>query len=450
MKYIIRTYCPAFALLCLASILPAAPIHQAIKAHDTKLVARIIEEEGPDALNATVASGITPLHMAAALGHMDTTSLLISGGADIMARTQNGFTPLHWAAGMNKTETTELLLDMGAAIDATAHHGITPLHWAASRDAVATVQVLIERGADITLKTTRGLTPLHWAVMKDASDSAAVLAALTVEKELDEPPPKPPKGVAPPLIAAPPADAVNTVEPGVTGSVLPVTDGAVGDEWRIDIGGERPLVFRRLPDSGLWFGQFEISNEQYRRFQPEHNSLRVQGLSLNEPHQPAVYVSWQAANAFCEWLNRHFAEKMPENFIARLPDSTEWQIAAQCGGERIYPWGNEWPPSFGNFSDISAGNAFSEWPYIDQYDDGQTTTCDVKECSRNEWGLYGMAGNVWEWCRDWYDANEENKIRLGGAWDTFQEELARIKHRGFDRPTARYDSIGFRVVLAGN
>ena len=137
----------------------------------------------------------------------------------------------------------------------------------------------------------------------------------------------------------------------------------------------------------------------------------------------------------------------PHTAENRLPSADEWQKFARCGGERIYPWGNPWPPLYGNFADESAAAVFEEWPFIAGYDDGHPVTCDVRESGRNEWGLFGVGGNVWEWTVDWYDDSEEHKVRLGGAWDTHQSELMWIDHRGFDRPAARYDSIGFRVVL---
>jgi formylglycine-generating enzyme required for sulfatase activity len=67
----------------------------------------------------------------------------------------------------------------------------------------------------------------------------------------------------------------------------------------------------------------------------------------------------------------------------------------------------------------------------------------------NEWGIYGLAGNVWEWCDDWMDnADRRLKIRKGGSWDFDTKESLRVLANGFDRPSARYDTIGFRVIVA--
>ena len=106
------------------------------------------------------------------------------------------------------------------------------------------------------------------------------------------------------------------------------------------------------------------------------------------------------------------------------------------------------PPKFGNYSDKAAKRELSEWSGIVNYDDGYPVTSPVSDSGENEWGIFGLGGNVWEWCEDWYDASKKYKIRHGGSWYFDREECLRIDCRGFDRPDARYDTIGFRLVLS--
>ena len=138
---------------------------------------------------------------------------------------------------------------------------------------------------------------------------------------------------------------------------------------------------------------------------------------------------------------------MPLNCEFRLPLEAEWILMAKCGDNRKYPWGNEWPPKYGNYSDLTAREKLSDWHGITGYDDGYVVTCPVYEAGLNEWGIYGLAGNVWEWCDDWFDSGKTYKVRHGASWD-FDEKLSlAILFRGFDRPDVRDDTVGFRVVV---
>ena len=152
---------------------------------------------------------------------------------------------------------------------------------------------------------------------------------------------------------------------------------------------------------------------------------------------PVTQVSWHDAVAYCQWLS----EKTGQTW--RLPTEAEWEKAARGTDGRIYPWGNGEPDkTLCNYN----MNVKDTTP-VDQYPAGASP-----------YGALDMAGNVWEWCVDWYDADyyphsprrnptgpETGKYRVlrGGSWDNYAG-FVRSAYRNYSSPDDRNDSWGFR------
>ncbi len=188
-------------------------------------------------------------------------------------------------------------------------------------------------------------------------------------------------------------------------------------------------------------------------------SLRDAGHGINPDH-PVNEVTWYGAAAYCDW--RSLREGLPQAYSHatwecnggdpyrgagyRLPTDAEWEYAAQYGDERVYPWGNEpWSAARANYG-FEVGWTLAVGSYPAEKEIGGAP-------------LYDMAGNVNEWCNDWWrceahpaptdppgPASGSYRVLRGGSWGSYHTRDLRCSYRGEFNPAHSYASLGFRIA----
>lgn len=198
----------------------------------------------------------------------------------------------------------------------------------------------------------------------------------------------------------------------------------------------------------FWIDKYEVTNGQYSKCVDAKKCSRIEIITkahyddspnFGSPQfdsYPVIYSFWDDADSYCKWAGK------------RLPTEAEWEKAARGTDARIYPWGNAFDGTKLNSSIVA---------------DAYTTTAPVGSFPSgvSPYGVYDMAGNVWEYVADWYakdyyksspainpkgpPTSAEHVVR-GGSWDSGKTDIYTVTRTFFWPPEARFGDLGFRCA----
>ena len=211
---------------------------------------------------------------------------------------------------------------------------------------------------------------------------------------------------------------------------------------------------------GFFMAQFLVTQTAYRSLMNTNpayfNTNHGFSLDLN---RPVEQVSWADATNYCGLLTQQerLAGRLFNNWVYRLPTEAEWEYAAKGTDGRKYPWGNfDKRGDLANFADKNTSFAWSDH----QLDDGYPESSPVGSFPRgaSPFGIEDMAGNVWEWCGDFFEAyksttkidprgptNGAKRVYRGGSWKSRFASL-RTTARSANLPNFSCNDLGFRIV----
>ena len=274
-------------------------------------------------------------------------------------------------------------------------------------------------------------------------DEAKKLFFCSKEEELPPEPPAPGKNITVSLSDMVDLD-LNWIEPGTFMMGSPEDElGAGGDETRHKV----------TLTQGYWLGKYEVTQEQYEAVMGE-NPSRFKGADL-----PVENVSWNDAMAFCAKLTERdqAASRLPRGYEYILPTEAQWEYACRAGTMT----------AFNNGTDIEAEEEiYGECPNLDEvawyWCNSSNKTHPVGQKLPNDWDLYDMHGNVFEWCLDRKsrypdeavtdpvgEGTDDYRALRGGSYSYYDDgaKNCRSAARNTGRITMTSNSLGFRVAL---
>lgn len=207
--------------------------------------------------------------------------------------------------------------------------------------------------------------------------------------------------------------------------------------------------------SGFWMGETEVTQKQYKALFPDA-TFRTPNDSY-----PAIGISWDEAFQFLRKANAVFGFESFGLSLVRLPDSDHWEIAAQCGKEKLPYFSKDAAEKhfqvlrgYENLFDLSAPTPRDDdpkkprirWPWNDGFPD----LAPVASFKPNDWGIHDLYGNVAEWSS--FRGRDDDLIKLralGGSYFSDQSRRSHVEGYRFDKRTSSYGFVGFRLFLIG-
>ncbi len=255
-----------------------------------------------------------------------------------------------------------------------------------------------------------------------------------------EPPTSTPKPTATemPPTATPYPEEISDIDPvgnGILLRLVPAGDFTMGSENKND---EKPI--RQIYLDAFYMDKYEVTNARYAACvdsgactppRSERSYIYASYYGDTEfDNYPVMFVDWHQAKVYCEWRG------------ADLPTEAQWEKSARGTDARTYPWGEGIDCNRANYTSSCVGDTSEAGSY---------------ESGKSPYGIYDLAGNVWEWVDDWYDAypgstigisdyGTTHKVPRGGFWYGDEIDARSAERSGLSPEIYNYGFLGFRCA----